>query len=150
LGVIFRWRILFEDLLNMFLRRYKGQPRPKGTHGGVGLYVGGVEIELVPIHEAGLNAELHDMLKEAEERFHSVPAADLREAAVVGQGLIEVVAQVPAVSQIQVGRLHEVAFGDDSLEEGDEVELEEDYRVDGWPAHLLVAVAHELTNKGEI
>ena len=44
----------------------------------------------------------------------------------VGQVLVEGVAEIPAVGQVEAGRLDQLALGADALEEHDELQLEED------------------------
>jgi len=60
------------------------------------------------------------------------------EAGVVGQRLEQVVAQVPAQGQAVRDYPHQLALGADVLEEHDELELEEDDRVDRRPATVRV------------
>src|SRR3972149_2161157 len=52
--------------------------------------------------------------------------------------------------EVELRRLHQAPLGGDPLEEGDELELEEDYRVDGGSAQLPVAVPHQVTDEGEV
>src|SRR3990170_3850730 len=54
------------------------------------------------------------------------------------------------MGQVQLGRLHQAPLRGDAIEEGDELQLEEDHRVDGGAAHLLVAVPHQVANKGQV
>src|SRR5262245_13733270 len=68
----------------------------------------------------------------------------------LGQWLIQVVAQVPAMGQIQAGHLHQLPFGANALEEHDELELEEDHWIDGRPPGGLVVAADELAHEAEV
>src|SRR3990172_3338002 len=52
--------------------------------------------------------------------------------------------------EVELRRLHQAPLGGDPLEEGDELELEEDYRVDGGSARLPVGVPHQLADEGEV
>ena len=65
----------------------------QGIDGGVGLDLGGVEEELLAPDEAGLLAQVDDLSEEAREELDAEPLADAGEAGVVGQGLVEGVAE---------------------------------------------------------
>ncbi len=126
----------------MLPRRHQRELRPQRVHRGVRFDLGGIEVELLAVDQPGLQAQLHDPFEEALEGLHAIAAADLGEAAVVGERLVEVVAQVPTMSEVELRRLHQPALGGDPLEEGDQLELEEDHRVDGGPSEFAVAVSH--------
>src|SRR3989337_1732931 len=54
------------------------------------------------------------------------------------------------MGQGQLGRLHQAPPRSDAIEKGDQVELEEDHRIDGGAALLLVAVSHQVANERQI
>src|SRR3990172_12007801 len=54
------------------------------------------------------------------------------------------------MGQVQLGRLHQAPLRSDAIEKGDQVELEEDHRIDGGAALLLVAVPHQVANERQI
>ena len=54
-------------------------------------------VKLLSFDEPGLHAQFDDALEEVLEGLNPVATADLGEAAVVGQQLVQVVAQVPVV-----------------------------------------------------
>ncbi len=87
---------------------------PQAGHDGVdvrvGPHPGGVEEELLPPHQPGLLAQLHHPLEEAPEDGDAQALPDLAQGGVVGQRLVQGVAQVPAVGQVQAGRLDELAL----------------------------------------
>ena len=68
----------------------------------------------------------------------------------VGQRLEEVVAQVPPQREAVGDDTHELALRTEVLEEHHQLELEEDDRVDGWPATFCVEWPHELPDEGEV
>ena len=72
-----------------------GEPRDPALHGGVGLYLGGVEEELLTPHQPRLRALLDDPLEESTEDGKTVALTDAGEAGVIGQRLVEVVSEVP-------------------------------------------------------
>ena len=76
-------------------------------------------------------AQLDDVLEEALEDGQAQALPDAGQAGVVGQRLVQGVAEVPAVREVEAGRLDQLPLGADALEEHDELELEEDDRVDG-------------------
>ena len=65
----------------------------------------------------------------------------------IGERVVEGVAEVPAVGQVEACRLDQLALGADALEEHDQLQLEEDDRVDARLAPVGVQlprlVAHE-------
>jgi hypothetical protein len=69
---------------------------------------------------------------------------------VVGQGFVEVVAELPAVGEVETRGLDELAFRADALEEHDQLELEEDHRVNGGTATGGVAISDPHPNDAKI
>ena len=67
-----------------------------------------------------------------------------------GSVLVEGVAQVPAVGQVEAGRLDELALGADALEEHDQLQLEEDDRVDAGPAPLGVQLPRPVADEAQV
>ena len=67
-----------------------------------------------------------------------------------GSVLVEGVAQVPAVGQVEAGRLDELALGADALEEHHQLQLEEDDRVDGGSATLGVELSCPLADEAQV
>jgi hypothetical protein len=69
---------------------------------------------------------------------------------VVGQRLVEIVAQVPAYGD-PVGRhAHQLPLRTQPLEEQDELQLEEDHRVYGRSTAPGVEGAHQVPDEGEV
>jgi hypothetical protein len=54
------------------------------------------------------------------------------------------------VSQVQAGGFDQLAFGPDAFEDHDELELEEDDRVDARPAPLGVALPRPLPDEAQV
>ena len=126
------------------------QARDDQVHGGVGAHPRGVEEELPPPHQPGRAAQLHHAVEEAAEHLDPQAGPDLGQGGVVGQGLVERVAQVPAVGQVEGGHRHELALRAQPLEEEDQLELEEDHRVEAGSPARGVAVAHEVAHEREV
>ena len=74
-------------------------------------------------------------------------AAGPAQGGVVGQRLVQGVAQVPAVGQVQAGRLDELALAPQPLEEQHELELEIDHGVEARSPDPGVAVADQSRTK---
>jgi hypothetical protein len=99
-----------------------------------------------PDQPSGL-AEIDDTLEEALKDLDAEPLPDAGQTGVVGEFFVERVAQVPAVRKVETGRFDELPLGADALEKHDELELEEDDRIDTQPAavdiELQCPLAHE-------
>ena len=91
------------------------EARDQRVEVGVGLDLGRVDVELPAPDQARLLAQIDDLLEEALEDVDAKPLPDAGQAGVVGQVLVEGVAEVPAVGQVQAGRLDELALGADAL-----------------------------------
>jgi hypothetical protein len=124
--------------------------RPEGIEIGVGLDLGGVEEVFSSPNQPDLLTQVNDALEEALEDLDAEPLPDARQAGVVGQVLVEGVAEVPAVRQVEDRRRDELALGADPLEEHDQRQFEEDDRVDVGPAALGVETAPPLSNASKV
>ena len=122
----------------------------EGRDAGVGFDLRGVEVELPAPDEARLLAQIDDLLEEALEDVDAEPLPDAGQAGVVGQRLVEGVAEVPAVGQVEAGGLDELALGADALEEHHQLQLEEDDRVDGGPAPLGVELPRPVADEAQV
>jgi len=91
-----------------------------------------------------------DRLEEAAERHQPVPGPNPGQAGVVGQRLVRGVAEVPAVGQVQAGDLDQLTLRADPLEEHDQLELEEDDRVDARPPAVLIGAADQGADERQI
>jgi hypothetical protein len=68
----------------------------------------------------------------------------------VRERLGEVVAHIPPQAQPVGHDAHELTFRAQSLEEENQLELEEDNRVDRWPPDARIGVPDQITDEGEI
>jgi hypothetical protein len=57
--------------------------------------------------------------------FNPKTFTDFTQAAVIGDWLIQIIADEPAMSQIEIHSLHQLSFRADPFEESDELELEQ-------------------------
>jgi hypothetical protein len=140
--------LVLEEPLQM---RLDGEPGKQAVYGGVGLHLGRVEVKLLAPYQPRLDAQLDDLLEEAAEDLKAVAFSDTGEAGVVGQRFAQVVAQVPADAEAVGSDLHKLALRAQILEKEDELELEEDHRVDaGATRRNGVAVFDQLPNEREV
>jgi hypothetical protein len=139
--------IFLKEILQMLLHSEAGRDRLQGS---IRLDLGGIEVELFAPHKAGFYALLHDLLEEAAEDSKPVAIPDLGEAGVVGQGLVEVVSQIPADAKAVGHNSHQLPLASQSLEEEDKLEFEEDYRVHARATSGGVAIDDQFPHKREI
>jgi hypothetical protein len=126
------------------------QARPQGVKGGIRAHLGRVEEELLAPHQAGLVAQLDHVLEEPPEQGEPQPLADARQAGVVGQRLIEVIAQVPALGQVQTGRLDQLALRADAREEHHQLQFEEDDGVNRRPPAGGITVFDPVPHEAQV
>jgi hypothetical protein len=70
---------------------------------------------------------------------------------VVGQGLVQVVAEIPANAQTVCRDLHEPALRADVLEEHHQLQTEEDHRIDARTARTTsVVILDEIPDEREV
>jgi hypothetical protein len=89
----------------------------------------------------------------SKETLEDVDAESLpnpREAGVIWQGLVQGVAQVPAMREIEAGGCDELALGADALEEHHQLQLEEDDRVDRGAAAVGIEFLHPPAHKAQV
>ena len=68
----------------------------------------------------------------------------------VREVLVEGIAEIPAVGQVEGGRLDELPLRAHPLEEHHELQLEEDDRVDAGPAAFGVQLSRPLSDEYQI
>ena len=94
--------------------------------------------------------QTYDRFEEALEDGQAVAVPNPGEAGMVGQRLPEVIAQVPAQTEAVRHHAHELAFRAESLEEENELELEENDRVNRRTPRAGIAIPDESTDEGEV
>ncbi len=107
-------------------------------------------IEFLSPDQPDLLAQVGDMLEKPLEDVDPEPLPDAGQAGVVRQVLVERVAEVPAVGEVETRGRDELALGADPLEEHDELQLEEDDRVDARSAPLGVVLSNPLADEAQI
>ena len=135
-AVVFRYG---EEVGQM---RLDGEPRLERGKGRIGGDLGRVEIQFLAPAQPGRQALLHDLLKEAPENVESIPLPDATETGVVGQRLGQVIAEIPAQAEPIGHHLHQLPLRAEALKEEDQLQFEEDDRVDAGAPTLGIGVTN--------
>jgi len=122
----------------------------QGVNVSVGHHLRSVEEQLSPPDQAGVLTEVADSLEKALENLDAQTLPDTGQAGVVGQDLVEGVAQIPAVGQIETGRLDQFPLGTDAFKEHDQLQLEENDRVDGGPAAFAIPLPGPVADEVKV
>jgi hypothetical protein len=132
------------------LARLLGEARRERIDVRVRPYLGTVEEQFLAPDQACILAQLHHALEEALEDSNAQPGTDPSQTGVVGQWLVECVAEVPPVREVEAGNVHELPLRPAPLEEEDELKLEEDNWVDTRPPAIGVPIGDPLPDKGQV
>jgi hypothetical protein len=119
-----------------------GETRLERIEIGVGRDLGRVDVELLAPDQTCLHALRDDRLEEAAEDLQPVPLADAGQTGVVGKRLGQVVAEIPAQAEAVGNDAQQLPLRAQPLEKQDELQLEEDDRVDRGSSSLGVGVSH--------
>src|SRR5437773_1488474 len=90
------------------------------------------------------------MFEEALEDSKTESLANLGEAGMVRQGLVEAVADVPALGDVEGHGFHELALGAQPVKEEEELQLEKDNRINAVSSALSVLVGDPVADKAQI
>src|SRR6266536_1577653 len=77
---------------------------------GIGLHLSAVKVQLLSPHQSSLDAQFHNVLKELLKYFQTIAFPDLAQATVIGDWLIQVIADEPAMRQVEINYLHQLAL----------------------------------------
>src|SRR5215203_1980731 len=111
---------------------------------GIRLHQRAIGVELLPPHQTSLATLLNDGLKEAPEAVDAVTLTNAGHTRMIGEGLVEVVPDIPAHTQPIRSNPLKLPFRAHALKEHDQLELEEHHRVDRGSASCGRAVAHQI------
>lgn len=125
-------------------------PGGEAVHVGVGPDLGRVEEQLLAAHQPRVRAPPDHLLEEPPEDRETETVARARQVGVVGQRLVQVVPEVPAHREAVGRHAHELPLAPQPLEEHDELQLEEDHRVDRGAAARGVQRAHQISHEREV
>ena len=91
--------------------------RDERIHRGIGIDLGGIDVEFFAPDEVGLLALLDNCVKKAAEHIQSIPRSNAAQARMIRQWFVEIIAEIPADAE-PVSRLaYQLAFRADVLEE---------------------------------
>ena len=105
--------------------RLDGKSRQHLVAIGIRLHQCAIGIELLPPDQTTLTTPVNDRLKEAPEDLDAVTFPNAGHAGMVGQWLVQVVAQIPAYTQTVSSDALKLALRTHAFEEHDQLELEE-------------------------
>jgi hypothetical protein len=54
------------------------------------------------------------------------------------------------MSQVEIDHFHQLSLGANTFKERDELEFEENHKIDGWAPHIGVEVTHQIADKTQI
>src|SRR5215213_11490500 len=117
---------------------------------GVCLHLRAVEIQLLSPYQSSFHTQFHNAFEESLEHFESKTFTNFTQAAVIGDWLIEVITDEPAVCQVEIDHLHYFSFRTDSFEKRDQLELEENHWINGCTSDVRVKLGGQFTDKTEI
>jgi hypothetical protein len=126
------------------------EARHHGIAARIALNLGRVYEQFLAPDKPGIPAQPDDLIEESTEDLKSEPLPDPGQGGVVGERLIEVVAHIPTMREIQRSPLDELSLGANALEHHDQLELEEHDWIDAGPTSFGVAILNPVANKGEI
>lgn len=129
---------------------FHGEARNHLVAVGVGVNQGSISVERTTDQQTGFVAAPQDDLEELAEDSNAVAVADAGQAGMVGQRLVEVIAEIPAHADAVGGDELELASRADTLEELDQMELEEDDGVNRGAAEGGVALTHQISDKAQV
>src|SRR6266568_8628240 len=117
---------------------------------GIGCYLRPIEVHLFPPHQSCLLALLHNLLKEAAKDIDAVALTDAGQAGMIGKRLTQIVPHKPAHAQSICCMPHQLALGAYPFKEHDQLQFEEDDRINGGAASACIGLLHKLTYKREV
>jgi hypothetical protein len=112
--------------------------------------VGRIKVQLASPNQSRLLALLYNRLEKAAKDVQAVAAADARQARVVGQRFVQIVANIPPHTEPVGDQAQEVAFGANTFEEHYQLQLEEDDWINAGASTWGIALVDKLPDKGQI
>ena len=147
IAVSFALAAFLEELSEV---RLDGKPWVQRVDRRIGVDVGRVDRQFFPTHQSGRDALVNHRLEEPSEDGYAVALPDPRQAGMIGKHLAQVVPEIPPQTQPVGHDPHQLPLRAQSFEEEDQLELEEDHRVDGGAADPGIPVSNQITHKAKI
>ena len=116
---------------------------------GIGLYFCEIEIEFLSLYQASLNTALNNFLEKQVENTQPKTFSDLTQGTMIGNGLIQVISQVPAECQVEINHFHQLPLRTATFKEGDQLQFEEHHQVNGCSANRGIQTSNQVSNKFE-
>ena len=85
--------------------------------------IGGIEDQFLSPHQSRISTLVDHRLEKAAKYRQAQASTNLTQRGMVGEWLVKVVPQVPAMRRIEAGDLDQLALGAQPLEEHDQVQF---------------------------
>src|SRR2546421_5445100 len=152
-GLLWRGRFWFKkggQMLLDGLSRLNRKTRRERIQIGVRVHLSRIKVQLLAPHQFGLLTLFDDGLKEAPKHREAIAQADLTQARMIRQRLVQIISHVPPHAQ-PIGHLtQEPALRADVFKKHHQLELEKDQWINGWSPSWSVILAHEIVDEREI
>src|SRR5215211_1982008 len=126
------------------------ESRSDRIQGGIGVHLGGIEVQLLAPDQTCLDTQLYDPLEELAEHLQAEAIADASEAGVIGQSFQEIVAHVPPCGEAVGDDAHQFSLAANTLIEHDQLQAKEDFGVDARSSGMGVEILHQFPHEREI
>jgi hypothetical protein len=119
--------------------RLNGKPRLERGKRRIGGNLRGVDVQLLAPHQSRRETLPHDPLEEAAKDVETIALPDAAQTGVIRERLGQIVPEIPAQAESVGDDLQELPLETQPFEEEDELQLEEDHRVDRRPPTLGIS-----------
>ena len=117
---------------------------------GIGVDLRTINVEFFAPDELLLLALLHNGLEEAAKDLNPIAVANFGQTRMVRKRFVQIIPQVPSDAE-PIGRMpYQLTFGATALEEHNELQFEEDDRINRWPAAVLRHRTDQVADKRQI
>src|SRR6266567_4442118 len=130
--------------------RFYRKTRLDRGHGRIGLHFSRIDVEFLPPDQSGLLTLLHNRLKEAAKDVDPIALTNARETGMVGQGLVQIVANIPPHAEPICCMAHQLPFRADALKEHHQLQFEEHNGVNRRATATSIGLLHELTHERQV
>jgi hypothetical protein len=117
---------------------------------GAGFNQGGIRVQLFAPNQTVVATALDDWLEELPQDGAAVALTDAGQAGVVGQSLMQLVAEIPAHTEAVGATRFQLALRAQALEAQEQLEFDEHDRVNRGPTERRVTLAHQVADEGHL